>query len=216
MFHVNGQRVGGRHEMSGSATAAVGGRRREALLRHHADREREQRLSAADVDVLQRDRSPAGAGPGRGQVRPPVRRAVRRARPGGGRRRARAARARSRASRCGRPWRARWPAARSCRPTWRASSPATRSRSRGPILERSPVLSDEDLVRVVRTNAMQYALAVAGRERAVGAGLRGAGRHRRRGGGDAAGRQCRRQHLAEHACSGWSRTIAATSRSMPG
>ena len=27
------------------------------------------------------------------------------------------------------------------------------------------MLSDEDLVRVVRTNAMQYALAVAGRQR---------------------------------------------------
>lgn len=34
-----------------------------------------------------------------------------------------------------------------------------------PILERSPVLTDEDLTRIVRTNAMQYALAVAGRER---------------------------------------------------
>jgi uncharacterized protein (DUF2336 family) len=34
-----------------------------------------------------------------------------------------------------------------------------------PVLERSPVLTDEDLVRVVRTNAMQYALAVAGRAR---------------------------------------------------
>ena len=44
--------------MSGLATAVAGGRRREALLRHHADQEREQRLSAADVDVLQRDRSP--------------------------------------------------------------------------------------------------------------------------------------------------------------
>jgi uncharacterized protein (DUF2336 family) len=35
----------------------------------------------------------------------------------------------------------------------------------GPILQRSPVLTDDDLVQVVRTNAMQYALAVAGRER---------------------------------------------------
>lgn len=33
-----------------------------------------------------------------------------------------------------------------------------------PILENSPVLSDEELIDVVRTNAMQYALAVAGRE----------------------------------------------------
>ncbi|MGF1475059.1 MAG: DUF2336 domain-containing protein [Geminicoccaceae bacterium] len=33
-----------------------------------------------------------------------------------------------------------------------------------PILQNSPLLTDEDLVDVVRTNAMQYALAVAGRE----------------------------------------------------
>jgi uncharacterized protein (DUF2336 family) len=33
-----------------------------------------------------------------------------------------------------------------------------------PILEQSPVLSDEDLAEIVRTHAMQYALAVAGRE----------------------------------------------------
>lgn len=34
-----------------------------------------------------------------------------------------------------------------------------------PVLRHSPVLTDEDLIRVVRTNAMQYALAVAGRAR---------------------------------------------------
>jgi uncharacterized protein (DUF2336 family) len=33
-----------------------------------------------------------------------------------------------------------------------------------PILERSPVLSDQELGEIVRTHAMQYALAVAGRE----------------------------------------------------
>ncbi|MCB2054804.1 MAG: DUF2336 domain-containing protein [Geminicoccaceae bacterium] len=33
------------------------------------------------------------------------------------------------------------------------------------ILEKSPVLDDADLTEIVRTNAMQYALAVAGRER---------------------------------------------------
>ncbi len=33
-----------------------------------------------------------------------------------------------------------------------------------PVLERSPVLSDEDLAEIVRTHALQYALAVAGRE----------------------------------------------------
>lgn len=34
-----------------------------------------------------------------------------------------------------------------------------------PVLERSPVLSDEELIEIVRTNSIQYALAVAGRER---------------------------------------------------
>lgn len=34
-----------------------------------------------------------------------------------------------------------------------------------PILEQSPVLADEDLAEIVRTHTMQYALAVAGRER---------------------------------------------------
>ncbi len=34
-----------------------------------------------------------------------------------------------------------------------------------PVLERSPVLSDEELIDIVRTNSIQYALAVAGRER---------------------------------------------------
>ncbi len=33
-----------------------------------------------------------------------------------------------------------------------------------PVLERSLVLSDEDLIEIIRTHAMQYALAVAGRE----------------------------------------------------
>lgn len=33
-----------------------------------------------------------------------------------------------------------------------------------PVLEQSPVLTDDDLMDIVRTHAMQYALAVAGRE----------------------------------------------------
>ena len=35
----------------------------------------------------------------------------------------------------------------------------------GPILTYSPVLTDDDLAEIVRTRAMPYALAVAGRER---------------------------------------------------
>ncbi len=34
-----------------------------------------------------------------------------------------------------------------------------------PVLEQSPLLDDAELIDIVRTNAMQYALAVAGRER---------------------------------------------------
>ncbi len=34
-----------------------------------------------------------------------------------------------------------------------------------PVLEKSPLLTDEDLIAIVRTNAIQYALAVAGRSR---------------------------------------------------
>lgn len=34
-----------------------------------------------------------------------------------------------------------------------------------PVLRQSPLLSDQDLIEIVRTNAMQYALAVAGRSR---------------------------------------------------
>lgn len=34
-----------------------------------------------------------------------------------------------------------------------------------PVLQHSPLLEDEELIEIVRTNAMQYALAVAGRER---------------------------------------------------
>jgi len=34
-----------------------------------------------------------------------------------------------------------------------------------PVLQKSPALSDQELIEIVRTNAVQYALAVAGRER---------------------------------------------------
>lgn len=144
--------------------AAAGGRRREALLRHHADREREQRLSAEDVAVLQRDRSPQA----RAQVAAKFGRQF--------------------DELCGAADQAVATAVlellvrdlevevRQALASTVAGSanlpPPVARRLAGdaievaePILRRSPVLSDEDLVRVVRTNAMQYALAVAGRER---------------------------------------------------
>ena len=150
--------------MSGIATAAVGGRRREALLRHHADKEREQRLSVADVDVLQRDRSPQA----RAQVAAKFGRQF--------------------DELCGATDQAVATAvlellvrdlavevrqALASAVAASAKLPAHVARKlagdaievAAPILQRSPVLSDDDLVRVVRTNAMQYALAAAGRER---------------------------------------------------
>lgn len=149
--------------MSGLATAVAGGRRREALLRHHADREREQRLSAADVDVLQRDRSPQA----RAQVAAKFGRQF--------------------DELCGASDQAiatavlellvrdlavevRQALASTVATSTRLPAQVARQLAgdaievADPILQRSPVLSDEDLVRVVRTNAMQYALAVAGRE----------------------------------------------------
>ena len=147
-----------------AATTTAGGRRREALLRAHVDREREQRLGAADVEVLQRDRSPQA----RAQVAAKFGRQF--------------------DELCGAPDQAVAQAVlellvrdlalevrQALASTVAASANLPPHVARrlagdaievaGPILERSPVLTDDDLVRVVRTNALQYALAVTGRER---------------------------------------------------
>ena len=150
--------------MSGTAAVAVGGRRREALLRHHADREREQRLGAADVATLQRDRSPQA----RAQVAAKFGRQFDELCGGGDRVVADAVLellVRDLAVEV-RQALANTVAASALLPTHIAQQLATdRIEIASPILEQSPVLGDEDLVRVVRTHAMQYALAVAGRRR---------------------------------------------------
>lgn len=150
--------------MSGTAAVAVGGRRREALLRHHADREREQRLGAADVATLQRDRSPQA----RAQVAAKFGRQFDELCGGGDRVVADAVLellVRDLAVEV-RQALANTVAASALLPTHIAQQLATdRIEIASPILEQSPVLGDEDLVRVVRTHAMQYALAVAGRQR---------------------------------------------------
>ena len=150
--------------MSGTAAVAVGGRRREALLRHHADREREQRLGAADVATLQRDRSPQA----RAQVAAKFGRQFDELCGGGDRAVAAAVLellVRDLAVEV-RQALANTVAASALLPTHIAQQLATdRIEIASPILEQSPVLGDEDLVRVVRTHAMQYALAVAGRQR---------------------------------------------------
>ena len=208
-------RFGGRHEMSAVATAAVGGRRREALSRHHADKAREQRLSAADVDVLQRDRSPQA----RAQVAAKFGRQFDELCGAGEQAVAYAVLellVRDLAVEVRQALASTVARAPSCRRPVALQLAGDAIEVAEPILERSPVLGDEDLVRVVRTNAMQYALG-RGRPRAVvGAGVRGAGRHRPRGGGGAAGGQCRAPASRRARCSGWSRTFAATSGSTPG
>jgi uncharacterized protein (DUF2336 family) len=152
-----------RHDMSETAVA-VHGRRREALLRHHADREREQKLSAADVAVLQRDRSPQA----RAQVTAKF-----------GRQFDELCAAADQAVATAvlellvRDLAVEVRQALACTVASSARLPPEVARRLAgdaievadPILQRSPVLTDEDLVRVVRTNAMQYALAVAGREK---------------------------------------------------
>ena len=147
------------------ATAApAGGRRREALLRQQADQAKAHRLTAADVDTLQADRSPEG----RALVAAKF-----------GRQFEELATSPQRALAMAVLQLLVCDVAKEVRLTLAetvAASPglphSTALRLAGddidvakPILERSPVLTDEDLVRVVRTNAMQYALAVAGRER---------------------------------------------------
>src|SRR3954447_887280 len=150
--------------MSGTAAVAVGGRRREALLRHHADREREQRLGAAAADTPPPDRSPHA----RAQVAAKFGRQFDDLCTGSDRAVADAVLellVRDLAVEV-RQALATTVAASALLPAHVARQlAADRIEIAGPILEHSPVLSDEDLVRVVRTNAMQYALAVAGRQR---------------------------------------------------
>ncbi len=152
------------HGMSESATVAVGGRRREALLRHHVDKERDQRLGPADVATLQRDRSPEA----RAQVAAKFGRQFDEICSGNGRALADAV-----LELLVRDLAMEVRQALASTVAASAQLPVDIARQlagdqigvAGPLLERSPVLGDEDLVRVVRTNAMQYALAVAGRER---------------------------------------------------
>ena len=149
--------------MSAAATAVMGGRRREALLRSHADRERDQRLNAADVDVLQRDRSPQA----RAQVAAKFGRqfdelcsAADQA----------VAYAVLRLLVRDIALEVRQALSNTVAGSTRLPPDVARRLAgdaievAAPVLRRSPVLTDEDLVHVVRTNAMQYALAVAGRE----------------------------------------------------
>lgn len=150
--------------MGDTATAPAGGRRRAALLTYRVDREREVRLGAADVETLQRDRSPEA----RAKVAAKFGRQFDELCTGSGRELADAllellvhdlaAEVRQAL--------AATVAGSSELPVHVARRLAEdRIEIARPVLEQSPVLTDEDLLRVVRTQALQYGLAVAGRAR---------------------------------------------------
>ena len=133
-------------------------------MRSQADREREQRLNLADVEVLRRDRSPQA----RAQVATKFGRQFDELCAGADRAVAQAvlgllvrdlALEVRQALSCAVAGSARLAPEIARQLAGDAIEVAT------PMLQRSPVLGDEDLVHIVRTNAMQYALAVAGRER---------------------------------------------------
>ena len=133
-------------------------------MRHHADKEREQRLSAADVDVLQRDRSPQA----RAQVAAKFGRQFDELCGAGEQAVASAVLellVRDLAVEVRQALASTVAASAKLPPAIARQLAGDEIEVAEPILQRSPVLGDEDLVRVVRTNAMQYALAVAGRER---------------------------------------------------
>jgi uncharacterized protein (DUF2336 family) len=146
------------------AATAIGGRRREALLRSQAEREREQRLGAADVEILRRDRSPQA----RAQVAAKFGRqfdelcaaseqAVANAVLG--------LLVRDIALEVRQALSQTVAGSTHLPPDVARQLAGDAIEVATPILQRSPVLTDQDLVHIVRTNAMQYALAVAGRER---------------------------------------------------
>jgi uncharacterized protein (DUF2336 family) len=146
------------------AAVAAGGRRREALLRQNADMQRQQRLSAEDVGTLQRDRSPQA----RAQVASKFGRQFDELCAGSGQALADAVLqllVRDLAAEVRQALASAVAGSARLPPQAAQQLAGDEIEIARPILERSPVLTDEDLVRVVRTNAMQYALAVAGRER---------------------------------------------------
>lgn len=149
--------------MSAVATA-VGGRRREALMRSQADREREQRLNLADVEVLRRDRSPQA----RAQVATKFGRQFDELCAGADQAVAQAVLGllvRDLALEVRQALSSAVAGSARLAPEVARQLAGDAIEVATPVLQHSPVLSDEDLVHVVRTNAMQYALAVAGRER---------------------------------------------------
>lgn len=160
-------------EVEPSPELGGGGRRREQLLRHHEEKARAERLTAADVDALQRDRSTearasVAAKFGRqfddlaGSSQQGLALAVLELLVRDVAKEVRQTLAQAVAASANLP------------PETALRLARDEAEVACPILERSPVLSDEALIGAVRTNVLQYALAVAGRERlaeAVGAAL---------------------------------------------
>ena len=150
--------------MSSSAAVMTGGRRREALLRPHAEKLREQKLGPADVETLQRDRSPAA----RAKVAAKFGRQFDELCAGNGRPLADAVLellVRDLAVEVRQALALAVAASAALPPKVAQQLAEDGIEIARPILEQSPVLTDEDLIRVVRTHALQYGLAVAGRSR---------------------------------------------------
>lgn len=150
--------------MSSSATVMTGGRRRDALLRPHAEKLREQKLGPADVETLQRDRSPAA----RAKVAAKFGRQFDELCAGNGRPLADAVLellVRDLAVEVRQALALTVAGSAALPPKVAQQLAEDGIEIARPILEQSPVLTDEDLLRVVRTHALQYGLAVAGRAR---------------------------------------------------
>lgn len=150
--------------MGDMATASGGGRRRAALLTYRIDQEREARLGVADVETLQRDRSPET----RAKVAAKFGRQFDELCTGSGRELADALielLVHDLASEVRQALAATVAGSAALPPHVARRLAEDRIEIARPILEQSPVLTDEDLLQVVRTQALQYGLAVAGRER---------------------------------------------------
>ena len=150
--------------MSSSAAVMTGGRRREALLRPHAEEATRARLGPADLETLQRDRSPAA----RAKVAAKFGRQFDELCAGNGRPLADAVLellVRDLAVEVRQALAHAVAACAALPPKVAQQLAEDRIEIACPILEQSPVLTDEDLIRVVRTHALQYGLAVARRSR---------------------------------------------------
>ena len=161
---MNGARTVSMTVLAGQErTDAGGGRRREALVKHGAELLYGNRLTIADVAILQRDRSSTARALIAGKVgrqldglATPAERALATA--------VLELLVRDVAGEVRRALAEAVAGSRHLPPAVAAELVHDEIAVARPILERSPVLDDATLIEVVRTNTLQYALAVAGRQ----------------------------------------------------